>query len=88
MVQADCTDPAAANAMAGAVVAAWGRLDLLVNNAGERGRGRLLDLDPLDWDRVVAVNLRGVFLAAIAAAARRSRRCTCRIWPPAPGPER
>ena len=67
-VQADCTDPASAEAMVGTVTAAWGRLDLLVNNAGERGRSALLDLDPADWDRVVTVNLRGVFLAATAAA--------------------
>ena len=68
VVQADCTDRASADAMAGAVTAAWGRLDLLVNNAGERGRGPLLELGLADWDRVVIVNLRGVFLAATAAA--------------------
>ena len=67
-VQADCTEPASADAMIGTVTGAWGRLDLLVNNAGERGRSPLLDLDPADWDRVVTVNLRGVFLAATAGA--------------------
>ncbi len=67
-VEADCTDRASADAMVGAVTAAWGRLDLLVNNAGGHGRAPLLDLDPADWDRVVTVNLRGVFLAGTAAA--------------------
>ncbi len=67
-IQADCTDPASADAMVAAVTAAWGRLDLLVANAGERGRAPLLELDPADWDRVVTVNLRGAFLAATAAA--------------------
>ena len=67
-IEADCTDEASAGAMAAAVVAAWGRIDLLVNNAGARGRGRLLELAAADWDRVVTVNLRGVFLASAAAA--------------------
>lgn len=68
VMMADCTDPASTNAMVAEAVEAWGRLDLLVNNAGERGRGALLDLDVADWDRVVTVNLRGAFLAATAAA--------------------
>lgn len=67
-VQADCADAVSARAMVDAVGAAWGRLDLLVNNAGARSRAPLLELDPDDWDRVVAVNLRGAFLAGTAAA--------------------
>ena len=67
-IEADCTDAVSTAAMVAAVTSAWGRLDLLVNNAGARGRAPLLDLDPADWDRVVTVNLRGVFLAGAAAA--------------------
>ena len=67
-VAADCADRASADAMVGCATAAWGRLDLLVNNAGERGRAPLLELDVADWDRVVSVNLRGAFLAGVAAA--------------------
>ena len=67
-VQADCTDRASADAMVAAVLAAWGRVDVLVNNAGMRGRGKLVDLDEAAWDQVVSVNLKGVFLASVAAA--------------------
>lgn len=67
-IAADCTDPASAQAMVAEITAAWGRLDLLVNNAGARARAPLLDLDVADWDYVVTTNLRGVFLAGTAAA--------------------
>ncbi len=67
-LQADCTNRASADAMIAAVVAAWGRVDLLVNNAGMRGRGKLEELDDDAWDQVVSVNLKGVFLASVAAA--------------------
>ncbi|QDU93379.1 SDR family NAD(P)-dependent oxidoreductase [Lignipirellula cremea] len=41
---------------------AWGRLDLLVNNAGAFNGGPLTELSVEDWDRVIATNLRGPFL--------------------------
>jgi NAD(P)-dependent dehydrogenase (short-subunit alcohol dehydrogenase family) len=39
----------------------WGRVDLLVNNAGIEAHGLLWELDPEVWDRVLAVNLNGVY---------------------------
>ncbi|MDI9331557.1 MAG: SDR family oxidoreductase [Alphaproteobacteria bacterium] len=49
-------------------VAAWlGRLDVLVNNAGIALRKPTLDLTLDDWNRVLQVNLTGVFLCAQAA---------------------
>jgi NAD(P)-dependent dehydrogenase (short-subunit alcohol dehydrogenase family) len=46
----------------------FGRLDLLVNNAGMFGRGgRLADLAPADWQDVVDTNLTGAFWCAQAA---------------------
>ncbi len=46
-------------------VAAWhGRLDILFNNAGVSHVGALHETPEAEWDRVVAVNLRGVFLMA------------------------
>jgi NAD(P)-dependent dehydrogenase (short-subunit alcohol dehydrogenase family) len=45
---------------------AFGRIDILVNNAGITQPVRVLDLTPEDWDRVVAVNLKGTFLCSKA----------------------
>ncbi|WP_420430854.1 SDR family NAD(P)-dependent oxidoreductase [Hyphobacterium sp.] len=47
---------------------AFGRLDVLVNNAGIVAKGDILSLEADDFDKVVAVNLRGAFLVARAAA--------------------
>jgi len=51
-----------------AAAAALGGLDGLVNNAGIAWGGRALDMAPEDWDRVIDVNLSGVFRVAQAAA--------------------
>jgi 3(or 17)beta-hydroxysteroid dehydrogenase len=40
----------------------WGRLDILINNAGLAAAGRLEDLPLSDWRRVMAVNLDAVML--------------------------
>ncbi len=65
---ADCTDRASCDAMVAAANEKFGRIDLLVNNAGARGRGRLEDLTVEDWDRVVTGNLKTVFVASVAVA--------------------
>lgn len=38
----------------------WGRIDVLVGNAGLQTAGRLLDSDDATWERLVAVNLKGL----------------------------
>jgi len=66
-------DAADAEEAAGAVrrtAEALGGLDVLVNNAGLGVLGPLDELSLTDVDRVLAVNVRGVFLASQAAAAR------------------
>jgi NAD(P)-dependent dehydrogenase (short-subunit alcohol dehydrogenase family) len=55
-------------AMMEAVVASWGRLDVLVNNAGIACAAPILEAADADWDRVIAVNLRGTFICLQAAA--------------------
>ncbi|MGR4880894.1 SDR family oxidoreductase [Streptomyces sp. LARHCF249] len=69
-VRADAGDPAAAALAAERTVREFGRLDVLVNNAGVGVLGPLAELGPADVDRVLAVNVRGVFLMAQAAAGR------------------
>ena len=49
------------------VVAAHGRVDVLVNNAGIWFRRPFMEISADEWDRVVGVNLRGVFLCTKAA---------------------
>jgi glucose 1-dehydrogenase len=51
-----------------ATVEKFGRLDILVANAGIVHAADFLDLEEADFDRVLAVNLKGVFLAGQAAA--------------------
>jgi NAD(P)-dependent dehydrogenase (short-subunit alcohol dehydrogenase family) len=46
----------------------WGSLDILVSNAGIVHAAEFLDLAEADFDRVIAVNLKGMFLAGQAAA--------------------
>ena len=44
----------------------WGRIDILVNVAGGAERKRVLDMTAEDWDRVVDMNLKSVFLCSQA----------------------
>ena len=64
---ADITDEAAVEALFAATIVRFGRLDLLVNNAGAFNGGPLDQLSLADWDHVVAVNLRAPFLCTRAA---------------------
>ena len=50
------------------VVSKYGRLDIMVNNAGIETRTSILDTTPDDFDKVLNVNLRGVFFATQYAA--------------------
>jgi len=64
--EVDVTDPEATLNVAAAVVDAEGRIDVLFNNAGIAGIGMVHDTSVDLWDRVMAVNVRGVFLVARA----------------------
>jgi len=52
----------------------YGSLDVLINNAGIREVASVADLDPGQWDRVLAVNLSGTFYCARQAAIRMTRQ--------------
>jgi NAD(P)-dependent dehydrogenase (short-subunit alcohol dehydrogenase family) len=53
---------------------ALGGIDVLINNAGTARRDRFLDIAVSDWDRILAVNLRGMFLLAQAVSRRMAER--------------
>ena len=62
-VPCDVTDQAQVEALVGACVERFGRLDCAFNNAGIGGESaRLAEYPDEDWNRVIAVNLTGVFL--------------------------
>jgi NAD(P)-dependent dehydrogenase (short-subunit alcohol dehydrogenase family) len=63
-VTADVSDEASVRAAAAATLERFGTCDGLVNNAGIIGFTPLEDLSVEDWDRVMAVNVRGSFLCA------------------------
>ena len=68
--QADVADEAQAKASIAVAVERFGRLDLLVNNAGVIRRQPVTGGTVEEWDRVVAVNLRSVFLMSRFAIPR------------------
>jgi len=62
LVQADVSQDAPVKRMANAVLKEFGRIDILVNNAGIAGGAMVEDMPVEMWDRMIAVNLRSVFL--------------------------
>lgn len=69
VVSCDVADERQAAVLVDSAVAAFGRLDVLVNNAGIGFLMKpLLETSAADWDRVQSVNLKGAFLCSKAAA--------------------
>jgi 3-oxoacyl-[acyl-carrier protein] reductase len=66
-IQADVADAAACTAMVEAVLKRFGRVDVLVNNAGNALEKLLLDTELAEWDRLMAVHLRGMYACTRAA---------------------
>jgi 3-oxoacyl-[acyl-carrier protein] reductase len=66
-VAGDVGDEAVAARLVETSVRRFGRLDLVVNNAGIGHHGRLEDMDPAEFDRVYRTNVRGPFLLMKAA---------------------
>ena len=67
-VTCDVGDKRQVEALIAAAVAQHGRLDIMVSNAGISHSADFLELREEDWDRVIRVNLKGVFLTGQAAA--------------------
>ena len=67
-VHCDVGDQAQVNALVAQAVAAHGRIDVLVNNAGIFKAADFLDVSEADFDAVLRVNLKGAFLVGQAVA--------------------
>jgi NAD(P)-dependent dehydrogenase (short-subunit alcohol dehydrogenase family) len=61
-LQADVTSAADCERAVAGTVAAFGRLDIVFNNAGIIRRATVLETTEVEWDRVMAVNVRSIFL--------------------------
>ena len=57
MLQGDVADPATAEALVKSAIENWGRLDVLVNNAGITRDGLFMRMKDEDWDAVIDTNL-------------------------------
>lgn len=60
----DVSDESSVAAMADYARKQFGRIDILVNNAGYGFRGTVVSIDSADWDALMAVNVKGVFLCS------------------------
>lgn len=69
-LEADVTDAAAVETLLTRIVEQFGRIDVLVNNAGIETSQALLEIDEASWDRTLAVDLKAPFLCMQAAARR------------------
>ncbi|MBI4562086.1 MAG: glucose 1-dehydrogenase [Candidatus Rokubacteria bacterium] len=67
-VPGDVTEQAMVEGMVRRVAESRGRLDIMVANAGVVSARLAVDIPEAEWDRVMAVNAKGVFLCATAAA--------------------
>ena len=67
-IEADCGDLASIDAMISRMVEEFGRLDMIVNNAGVTRFAAIMDLTEADWDRIHRVNAKGVFFCLQRAA--------------------
>jgi 3-oxoacyl-[acyl-carrier protein] reductase len=62
LIKTDVSDEQQVRAMVDAALAEFGQIDILVNDAGIFSQHLFAELEVSEWDRVISVNLRGVFL--------------------------
>ena len=65
-VKVDVADPASVNAMVERTVSTWGRIDVLVNNAGIESSSRFLEIGLDEYERVMRINTTGTWLCCQA----------------------
>jgi 3-oxoacyl-[acyl-carrier protein] reductase len=66
LFRADVTDPAQVRAMTDFCLTRFGGIDLLVNNAGISQTALFTEITEAEWDEIIRVNLKGVFLCSQA----------------------
>src|SRR5437763_528815 len=84
-VPVDVTDRARVQSMAARVRETWGRIDILVACAGIFPRRKIVDLPEEEWDRVLAIPLKGTFLCCQAVLPTMMEQRYGRIVPTVPG---
>ena len=77
--EADVSDSAAVGEMAESCLKAFGRIDILINNAGISPKKGYLEYTEDDWDAVIDVNLKGEYLCARAVSEHMMERRYGRI---------
>jgi 3-oxoacyl-[acyl-carrier protein] reductase len=78
-IQADVSDPEQVARLVEGAVAALGGLDILVNNAGIAGTNNVEDISIEEWDRMIAIHLRSVFLVTRLVLPRMYRQDSGKI---------
>jgi meso-butanediol dehydrogenase / (S,S)-butanediol dehydrogenase / diacetyl reductase len=76
-IAADVSDPDSVGSMVEQTVEHFGHLDVLFNNAGILAQGSVAETDPEDWEKVMSVNVDGVFYGSKAALPHLVKRGGC-----------
>ena len=79
VIQADVSNAEAVEQMFKQTIEAFGRLDILVNNAGITRDNLLMRMKESDWDDVININLKGVFLCTKAVSRQMMKQRSGRI---------
>ncbi|THB81366.1 MAG: SDR family oxidoreductase [Desulfobacteraceae bacterium] len=67
-VPCDVANSTQVNALIERTVEHFGKIDIMLSNAGTNGKAEFLDVTEEDWDRIIDTNLKGIFLCGQAAA--------------------
>src|SRR6185312_15880547 len=78
-LEVNVADAASVNGMVQAIVDRYGRINILVNNAGIGGNTPFLDITPDEWNRTISINLTGAFFVAQACAREMVKQCGGKI---------
>lgn len=60
----DVSKSSQVESMVGDVISTWGKVDVLVNNAGFGFSGNVVSIEEHDWDNLMSVNVKGIFLCS------------------------